>query len=131
MKDAPLAATLAAIAAGAVAGAWARYGLSVWLPHQGGFAWGTVAANGVGALAIGAALAAAQALPDLNPLWRAALITGFLGALTTFSSFSAESLGLLQQSRYGVALAHTLVHVLGSLALAALGWWLACRALTH
>jgi fluoride exporter len=127
MKDAPMAATLASIAVGAVLGAWSRYVLSVAFNGSGALDWGTLAANGIGALLIGVALGFFQAHPELSPLWRAALVTGFLGALTTFSAFSAESLTLLQQARFGMALAHTVTHVLGSLVLAALGYWLATR----
>ena len=60
-------------------------------------------------------------LPGLDPLWRLLAVTGFLGALTTFSTFSAEVLGLLLQGRAALALGVTLAHVLGSLAAAWLG----------
>ena len=56
-----------------------------------------------------------QALPQLDPVWRALLITGFLGALTTFSTFSAEVVGLLQQQRLAQALGLCALHVAGSL----------------
>ena len=62
-----------------------------------------------------------QQLPQLDPVWRLALVTGFLGALTTFSSFSAEVVAMLQQSRYALALGTTAVHLLGSLSLTVLG----------
>jgi len=64
-----------------------------------------------------------------NDLWRLLLVTGFLGGLTTFSAFSAESLFLLQREEWGVALAHTLAHVLGALLCAAIGFKLARMAL--
>ena len=61
-------------------------------------------------------------------LWRLLLVTGFLGGLTTFSAFSAESLALLQRGQPGWALAHSLLHVGGALAAAAAGAWLARSA---
>lgn len=54
-------------------------------------------------------------MPQLDPTWRLLLITGFLGALTTFSTFSAEVLGLLQEQRLALALGLCLLHVAGSL----------------
>ena len=60
----------------------------------------------------------AASTATVDPLWRALLVTGFLGALTTFSTFSAEVLGLLLQSRLGLALGITLAHVAGSIAAA-------------
>ena len=62
-----------------------------------------------------------QALPQLDPVWRLALVTGFLGALTTFSSFSAEVVGLLEQQRYGLALGTAALHLFGSLLLTIAG----------
>jgi CrcB protein len=60
-------------------------------------------------------------MPQLDPQWRLLLITGFLGALTTFSSFSAEVVGMLQQSRLVLAGLTAGMHLLGSLALTWLG----------
>jgi len=60
-------------------------------------------------------------MPDLDPVWRLALVTGFLGALTTFSSFSAEVVSMLQGGRYALALGTASLHLLGSLALTLLG----------
>jgi CrcB protein len=62
-----------------------------------------------------------QALPELDPTWRLLLVTGFLGALTTFSSFSAEVVGLLGQQRYALALGTAAVHLFGSLLLTIAG----------
>ena len=70
---------------------------------------------------VGVCVAVFQALPTLDPVWRLALVTGFLGALTTFSSFSAEVVSMLGQQRYGLALATAAVHLLGSLALTVAG----------
>jgi CrcB protein len=62
-----------------------------------------------------------QALPNLDPVWRLALVTGFLGALTTFSSFSAEVVGMLGQQRYALALGTSAIHLFGSLLLTVAG----------
>ena len=74
-----------------------------------------------------------QALPELDPAWRLAIVTGFLGGLTTFSSFSAEVLILLQQTRYVLAFSTALLHVAGSLLLTIAGYhtatWLLPAAL--
>ena len=110
-----------AICCGASLGALARWRLGLWLSPGGALAWGTLAANWIGAYAIGVGLALLQQLPHLDPAWRLALITGFLGALTTFSSFSAETVALLQEQRYWLALASTSLHLGGSLVLTYLG----------
>ena len=105
-----------AICLGACAGALARWRLGLWLNTQGALLpWGTLAANLIGGYLIGLCLALFQALPQLDPVWRALLITGFLGALTTFSTFSAEVVGLLQQQRLAQALGLCALHVAGSL----------------
>lgn len=110
------------ICLGASLGALARWRLGVWLSTAGALMpWGTLAANLIGGYLVGVCVAVFQALPQLDPVWRLALVTGFLGALTTFSSFSAEVVGMLQQQRYLLALGTTAVHLLGSLALTVLG----------
>ena len=109
------------ICMGACLGALARWGLGLWLNPGGLIPWGTLAANLIGGYLIGVCVATFQALPQLDPAWRLALVTGFLGALTTFSSFSAEVVGMLQQQRYLLALGTTTVHLLGSLLLTVLG----------
>lgn len=102
-------------------GALARWRLGLWLSPGGLLPWGTLAANWVGAYLIGVCVAVFQAWPQLDPVWRLALVTGFLGALTTFSSFSAEVVGMLQQQRYLLALGTTALHLLGSLLLTVVG----------
>ena len=83
--------------------------------------WGTLAANLIGGYLVGVCVGVFQQLPDLDPVWRLALVTGFLGALTTFSSFSAEVVAMLQQGRYAFAATTACVHLFGSLALTVLG----------
>lgn len=106
-----------AVAIGAVLGAWARWLLSLALNS----AWsavplGTLIANVVGGYMVGMAVAYFASVPTLAPEWRLFAITGFLGALTTFSTFSAESMNLLQAEQHGAALLHSAFHLLGSLA---------------
>jgi CrcB protein len=106
-----------------VLGAWLRWFLigeyNALVPH---LPLGTLIANVGGGLIIGFAVAWLGASPEMHPNVRLFLITGFLGALTTFSSFSAESLALLHDGRYGWALAHSAAHLFGSLAAAAAGF---------
>ena len=115
-----------AISIGASLGAIARWRLGIWFNTAAAstaplLPWGTLSANLIGGYLIGVCVAVFQALPDLDPVWRLTLITGFLGGLTTFSSFSAEVVTMLQQARYGAALATASLHVGGSLALTILG----------
>ena len=110
-----------AICIGASLGALARWGLGLWLSPGAVIPWGTVAANLIGGYLVGVCVAVFQALPQLDPAWRLLLITGFLGALTTFSSFSAEVVGMLQQERYPLALGTAALHLFGSLLLTVVG----------
>jgi CrcB protein len=117
-----------AICIGASLGALGRWGLGLWLNPTATVATaasaiplGTLAANLIGGYLVGVGVAVFQALPQLDPVWRLALVTGFLGALTTFSSFSAEVVAMLQQQRYALALGTALLHLLGSLLLTVAG----------
>ena len=110
-----------AICIGASVGALARWGLGLWLSPGAIIPFGTLAANLIGGYLVGICVAVFQAMPQLDPVWRLALVTGFLGALTTFSSFSAEVVGMLQQQRYALALGTTALHLFGSLLLTVAG----------
>lgn len=110
-----------AICIGASLGALARWRLGLWLSPGGLIPWGTLVANLIGGYLIGVCVAVFQALPQLDPAWRLALVTGFLGALTTFSSFSAEVVTMLQQQRYLLAAGTTGLHLGGSLLMTLLG----------
>ena len=117
----PLSAIFA-ISLGAVAGALLRAGLAQAcnalfpdLPP------GTLLANWLGAYLIGLAMAVFAALPQLAPEWRWLVMTGFLGSLTTFSTFSAEVFALLQQGRPALAAASVAAHLGGSLLMILLG----------
>jgi CrcB protein len=121
-RDGPLWAVLAAIGVGAMLGAWLRWGLSYWLnPKLAQLPLGTLGANLIGAYLIGLAIAFFAAHPAISPIWRLLLVTGFLGGLTTFSTFSAESVALLQGGQWPAAFGHTAAHLLGSLAATAVG----------
>ena len=118
--------TILAICIGACFGALARWQLALWLNPTLTVAGttlplGTLAANLIGGYLVGVCVAVFQAMPQLDPLWRLALVTGFLGALTTFSSFSAEVVAMLMQQRYSLALMTASVHLLGSLLLTIAG----------
>lgn len=107
----------AAVGLGAAIGAWLRWGLAVWLSDVHAHVQvGTLTANLVGGYLIGIALAFFGTHPGLSPEWRLFAITGFLGGLTTFSSFSGEAMLLLQRGQYAWALAHSGAHLLGSVA---------------
>ena len=116
-----MASTLIAIAVGAVLGAWSRYGLALWMNGRGWPPWGTFVANAVGGLLIGLAIAYLSANRDVSPLLRLFFITGFLGALTTFSTFSAEVTTLLLDGSLLRGLALAALHLLASLTLTAIG----------
>lgn len=121
------AAALLAVFVGAGLGACARYGLSEalgrWLPNTPQFSLGTLAANLIGGYLVGVAIAFLAWRSDLSPLWRLFCITGVLGGLTTFSTFSGEVVLSLERGQPGWALATAAAHLLGSLALTALGLW--------
>jgi CrcB protein len=118
------AAAFLAVGVGAALGAWLRWMLSSGFnPATPALPLGTLAANLVGGYLVGVAVAYFAAHPTLAPEWRLLCITGFLGGLTTFSTFSAESVQLLMAAQYGAAFLHTAAHLLGSLAFTFLGFW--------
>ncbi|HNA82885.1 MAG TPA: fluoride efflux transporter CrcB, partial [Thiobacillaceae bacterium] len=111
-----------AIGMGAALGAWLRWGLGLWLnPVFPTLPYGTLAANLLGGYLIGVAIAFFAQHPGLPPEWRLLAITGFLGGLTTFSTFSAEVFTLLSRGQAGWAVAAAGLHLFGSLAFTALG----------
>lgn len=110
-----------AICIGASLGALSRWGLTLWLGVGGLMPWGTLAANLIGGYLIGLMVAGFALVPDVDPVWRLAIVTGFLGGLTTFSSFSAEVVTMLLEGRLGVAALTALGHLAGSLLLTWLG----------
>jgi len=112
-----------AVGVGAALGAWLRWGLATWLnPRIPSFPLGTLAANLVGGYLVGLALAYFTMRHDLPPAVRLFAVTGFLGGLTTFSTFSAEVTELLAQGSYANGLALAAAHLMGSLLLTAAGF---------
>jgi CrcB protein len=77
--------------------------------------WEKLAANLIGGYLVGCCVAFFQTQPNLDPAWRLFLITGFLDALTTFSSFSAEMVAMLSRGRMGVTMVSIGLHLIGSL----------------
>lgn len=128
----PVIYSILAIAIGAAVGANLRWllgiGLNSALPN---LPPGTLAANLLGAFLIGLAIATFSALPELSSFWRLMVVTGFLGALTTFSTFSAEMFTQIQAGRLGWAFMGIATHVAGSLVMTGLGMaaFAACRRL--
>jgi CrcB protein len=82
---------------------------------------GTVASNLIGGYMVGLAIGFFNHHPLMSPEYRLLIITGFLGGLTTFSTFSAEVAKLIQTEQFGWALATISLHVIGSVALTILG----------
>lgn len=114
--------SLFVIAVGASLGAWLRWILGMKLNALfPTIPPGTVVANMVGGYIIGLAIAFLAASPTLSPEWRLLIITGFCGGLTTFSTFSAETVALIQEGRLVWALGSISLHVAGSLAMTAAG----------
>ncbi|MCW0308078.1 putative fluoride ion transporter CrcB [Pantoea ananatis] len=85
---------------------------------------GTLLVNLLGGFIIGAALAYFLRHPGLDPAWRLLITTGLCGGMTTFSTFSTEVFALLQSGSYAWAAASVLIHVLGSLAMTAAGFYI-------
>ncbi len=111
-----------AVGAGAAIGAWIRWGLGLMLNATlPALALGTLIANLIGGYLIGLAIGMLSLSPTVSPEVRLFVITGFLGGLTTFSTFSAEGVNLIARGQYGWALTHILAHVIGSLVLTGLG----------
>jgi CrcB protein len=111
-----------AIGLGAAIGAWLRWGLGMWLnPITPELPMGTLAANLIGGYLIGLAVAFFMQNASLSPEWRLFIITGFLGGLTTFSTFSAETVTLLMRGQYAWGTAIIAAHLGGSLLMTVLG----------
>jgi CrcB protein len=115
-------ASIAAISAGASLGALLRWWLALRLNGLStGMPLGTLAANLLGGYCVGLAVAWLAAHPEMSPQVRLFLVTGLLGGLTTFSTFSAEVVQQLQTAQFGWAIATAVAHLAGSLLLTAAG----------
>jgi CrcB protein len=121
-KARPMMLSIVAISIGAALGALSRWLLSLWLnPVYPSLPFGTLAANLIGGYLIGLAIGFFAQHPGLPPEWRLFAITGFLGGLTTFSTFSGEVVTALSKGQLGWALTIAAVHMFGSFALTAVG----------
>jgi CrcB protein len=121
-RQGPVWIALAAIGLGASLGAWFRWWLGLRLnPLLASLPLGTLAANLLGGYLVGVAIAFFAQNEGLAPEWRLFAITGFLGGLTTFSTFSAEVVTLLSRGQPVWAIATAVAHLAGSLSLTALG----------
>ena len=114
--------SILAVFGGAGCGALLRWWLGALLnPVFPTIPLGTVAANLIGGLLVGVASAFFAHNTGLPPEWRLLIITGFMGGLTTFSTFSVEVVTLIGRQEYGWALGAASVHLIGSLMLTAVG----------
>lgn len=107
-------------------GAISRYGISLLGVKLGGtqFPWGTMAANLTGCFLIGLIFSLADRSRILTPDIRLLIITGYLGALTTFSSFALESVNIVRDGTNLLFITNILVNNIGGLSLAFFGMWL-------
>jgi fluoride exporter len=116
--------TSLAVGMGAALGALLRWQLSIWLNHNlSNLPMGTFVANLLGGYGVGLAVAFFASQPDWSTTWRLFVITGFLGGLTTFSTFSAEVVHFLQAGRWAAASLTLTAHVVGSLLATLAGLW--------
>lgn len=121
-----------AVFVGGGMGSLARWFLSLRLnPAHQAIPLGTLTANLVGAFIIGAGLAWFNRMPQLDPMWKLLITTGLCGGLTTFSTFSAEVVFLLQDGRYAWAALNLALNLVGSLAMTALAFWLVNSAMAR
>ena len=108
--------TWLAVGCGAAFSAWLRWGLGLWLNGVvSQLPLGTLVANLCGGYLIGISMAFFANATALSAEWRLFVITGFLGGLTTFSTFSAEAMTLLQRGEYAWAIGHSALHLFGSI----------------
>ena len=121
-----------AIGVGGAIGCWLRWGLgALFNPLFPTLPLGTLAANLVGGLLMGCAIGVWNHFQALPPQLQLFVFTGFLGGLTTFSTFSAESATLLLRQQYLWFSGHVAVHVVGSLAMTMFGIFLTRSLLRH
>jgi CrcB protein len=115
---------LFAVGVGAAVGAWLRWWFGVlWNPLFPTLPLGTLAANLAGGYLMGLVMAVFADHPGLPPEARLLLATGFLGGLTTFSTFSAETVTLLLRAQYAWTATIIITHVAGSLLMTVFGVW--------
>ena len=134
-KDGPIWLVALAVGSGAALGAMLRWALSYALNAKSPLLpLGTLSANLLGGYLIGLVAAGLASHPSIPPAVRLFLITGFLGGLTTFSTFSSEAVALLSSAHYARAALHILLHTGGSFLMTALGilsWRLAAPVISR
>jgi fluoride exporter len=111
------------IALGGALGALSRHGVGIWAERLwgDGFPWGTFLVNALGSFVLGLLIEAFVRTDAVSPGMRAALTTGFLGAFTTFSTYSVQSIRLFERGEPGMALLNIGGNVIVGLILAAAG----------
>lgn len=121
----PMLKRLGLVMCGGGLGAASRYGISLMAARIGGtgFPWGTLAVNLSGCFLIGLLLALADRMRFLTPDMRLLIITGYLGALTTFSTFSLETVSAGRAGLILQPLANILANNIGGITLTFLGIW--------
>ena len=116
--------SVVAVSVGAVIGANLRWALGLWLnASYHAVPWGTLVANLSGGWLVGLLIGFFTHSNALAPEWRLFAITGLCGALTTFSTFSLEMFGALQEGKWAMALTGIVAHVVGSILMTALGFY--------
>jgi CrcB protein len=125
-----MATQIASIAIGGAIGAVARFLVyrSAYSLFGTGLPWGTLAVNVLGSLAMGYLFVRLESMGEFEPVVRATLQVGLLGAFTTFSTFSIETIALLEVHAYTRAIANVILSVGLCLAACALGIWVARHA---
>lgn len=113
--------TLLSVMAGGALGAGLRYGVSLAVPAKAGWPWGTFMINIVGGFAMGV-LAAGLMKGSVSESARLFLGAGLLGGFTTFSAFSLEGFGMIEQGEWGMAIGYAAASVIGSIAALAAGY---------
>jgi CrcB protein len=115
--------SITAVAVGGALGSLLRWLLSVRLNNAlPNLPLGTLASNLIAGYIVGLAIAFFTRRPDLEPAWRLFVITGLMGGLSTFSTFSAELTAHLQSGRFAWAVGEAAIHLLGSVAMTVLGF---------
>ncbi len=119
-----------AVALGGSLGAMSRYGLALVLPHAPGrFPWATFTVNVIGSLLLAVAFVWIVEKSGLPLIWRHLIMVGFLGAFTTFSTFSMESLALLHSGHIKLAVIYIVSSVVVCIAAAAVGYSLSHKVI--
>lgn len=125
-----LATQIALVSAGGALGALCRTGLGAWMTARFDASyWGTLTANLIGCLIMGAARAAVTHMDWGSEQARAFLFSGLLGAFTTFSTFEADTVALWHNGQRTLAISYCVSSVLLGLLAFGLGWWLTTKAM--